>query len=264
MQPSKLPGAIATQTQTLLQLRQQAPLIQCLINSVVQTITANTLLALGASPAMVLEPEEAVQFSAIADALLINISTLCQQRTATMLVAIAAARTTDMPWVLDPVGIGVLDYRSHFVRHLLTLQPAALRSNASEILALAGISPAGRGVDSGDDSLQALPAARGLTKNCGAVVVAVTGAIDVITDGIRVWQVDESHPLMTRTGISCALSAVVATCTALPGDWLDSVAGACRLIARAGRLTAAWAARPGSFSGGMLNELYLLCAEDVA
>ncbi|CAK8740533.1 Hydroxyethylthiazole kinase [Sodalis praecaptivus] len=48
MQPSELPGAIAAQT--LLQLRQQAPLVHCLTNDVVQTITANTLLALGASP----------------------------------------------------------------------------------------------------------------------------------------------------------------------------------------------------------------------
>lgn len=261
MLPSALPGAIAAQT--LLQLRQQAPLVHCLTNNVVQTITANTLLALGASPAMVVEPEEAAQFSAIVDALLINIGTLCQQRAAAMLAAIAAARTADTPWVLDPVGVGALDYRSHFARHLLTLQPAAVRGNASEILALAGIAPAGRGVDSGDDSLQALPAARALAKDCGAVV-AVTGAVDVITDGIRVWQVDDGHPLMTRvTGTGCALSAVVAACTALPGERLDNIAGACRLMARAGRLTAAWAAGPGSFSSGMLDELYRLCAEDV-
>lgn len=170
MQPSELPGAIAAHT--LQQLRQQAPLVHCLTNDVVQTITANTLLALGASPAMVVEPQEAAQFSAIADALLVNIGTLCQQR---------AAGT---PWVLDPVGVGALHYRTDFARRLLTLQPAAVRGNASEILALAGIAPAGRGVDSGDDSLQALPAARALAKECGAIV-AVTGALDLITDGNR-------------------------------------------------------------------------------
>ncbi len=44
-------------------------------NDVVQTFTANVLLAVGASPAMVIDPREAAQFAAIADALLINVGT---------------------------------------------------------------------------------------------------------------------------------------------------------------------------------------------
>lgn len=38
-----------------------SPLVHCMTNDVVQTFTANTLLALGASPAMVIETEEASQ-----------------------------------------------------------------------------------------------------------------------------------------------------------------------------------------------------------
>jgi hydroxyethylthiazole kinase len=49
-------------------------------NDVVQTFTANVLLALGASPAMVIEAEEAEQFAAIADALLVNVGTLTAAR----------------------------------------------------------------------------------------------------------------------------------------------------------------------------------------
>ncbi len=56
------------------------PLVHCMTNDVVQTFTANTLLALGASPAMVIETEEASQFAAIASALLINVGTLTQPR----------------------------------------------------------------------------------------------------------------------------------------------------------------------------------------
>lgn len=55
---------------------QHSPLVHCMTNDVVQTFTANTLLALGASPAMVIETEEASQFAAIASALLINVGTL--------------------------------------------------------------------------------------------------------------------------------------------------------------------------------------------
>ena len=49
-------------------------------NDVVQTFTANVLLALGCSPAMVIEPEEAEQFAAIAHSLLINVGTLTTER----------------------------------------------------------------------------------------------------------------------------------------------------------------------------------------
>ncbi len=52
------------------------PLVHCMTNDVVQTFTANVLLAVGASPAMVIDPREAAQFAAIADALLINVGTL--------------------------------------------------------------------------------------------------------------------------------------------------------------------------------------------
>ncbi|MGO1465648.1 MAG: hydroxyethylthiazole kinase, partial [Candidatus Corynebacterium faecigallinarum] len=49
-----------------------APLVQCLTNIVVPQITANALLAAGASPAMVDTPEEASDFAAIASGVLVN------------------------------------------------------------------------------------------------------------------------------------------------------------------------------------------------
>jgi hydroxyethylthiazole kinase len=56
--------------------RRHSPLVHCMTNDVVQTFTANVLLAVGASPAMVIDPQEASQFAALADALLINVGTL--------------------------------------------------------------------------------------------------------------------------------------------------------------------------------------------
>lgn len=74
-------------------------------NEVVQSFTANTLLALGASPAMVIEPEEASQFAAIAQALLINVGTLTQARATAMRAAVEQAqqaktpgRSIPLPW----------------------------------------------------------------------------------------------------------------------------------------------------------------------
>lgn len=123
---------------------QHSPLVHCMTNDVVQTFTANTLLALGASPAMVIETEEASQFAAIASALLINVGTLTQPRAQAMSAAVEQATRSQTPWTLDPVAVGALDYRRRFCLELLSHKPTAIRGNASEIMALAGVANGGR------------------------------------------------------------------------------------------------------------------------
>lgn len=236
--------------------REKSPLVHCLTNDVVQTFTANVLLALGASPAMVIDPEEAAQFSALADAVLINVGTLTQSRSKAMLAAVQAAGNAQRPWTLDPVAVGALTFRSDFCQRLLEHRPAALRGNASEIMALARQSASGRGVDSLHDSAAALDAATLLARNSGAIV-AVTGEIDYVTDGERILAVAGGSPLMTRVvGTGCALSAVVAGFASLPGDRLLHVASACRVISLAGERAASAAAGPGSFVALFLDALY--------
>lgn len=169
-------------------LRAHSPLVHCMTNDVVQTFTANVLLAVGASPAMVIDPREAAQFAAIADALLINVGTLTEDRAVAMRAAVEHARQAGKPWTLDPVAVGALTVRTAFCHELLALQPAAIRGNASEILALAGMSAGGRGVDTTDTAAAALPAAQALARRL-ATVVAVTGEVDYVTDGERVLSV---------------------------------------------------------------------------
>ncbi len=262
MQPDLLPGATAAAV--LHHLRQHSPLVHCLTNDVVQTFTANVLLALGAAPAMVTEVEEAAQFSGLASALLINIGTLTSGQAAAMLAAIHAANSARTPWVLDPVAVGGLAFRTRFAREIIQLKPAAIRGNASEILALAGEQAGGRGVDSTDDALSAIPAAQKLACETGAVV-AVTGETDYVTDGERTLAVTGGGELMTRVvGTGCALSAVVAACCALPGGKLDNVASACRFMSLAGEQAIAASRGPGSFTPAFLDALYLLNAEVLA
>jgi hydroxyethylthiazole kinase len=233
-------------------------------NDVVQTFTANVLLALGAAPAMVIEAEEAAQFSGLASALLINIGTLTSERAAAMLAAIHAANNARTPWALDPVAVGGLAFRTRFAREIIQLKPAAIRGNASEILALAGEQAGGRGVDSTDDALSAIPAAQKLARETGAVI-AVTGEIDYVTDGERTLAVNGGGELMTRVvGTGCALSAVVAACCALPGDRLGNVASACRFMSLAGEQAIAASRGPGSFTPAFLDALYHLNAEVLA
>jgi hydroxyethylthiazole kinase len=241
--------------------REKSPLIHCLTNDVVQTFTANVLLALGASPAMVIDPDEAAQFSAIADAVLVNVGTLTHSRSAAMLAAVHAAGKAQRAWTLDPVAVGALTFRTEFCQQLLEHRPAAIRGNASEIMALARQATSGRGVDSLHDSALALDAARLLASTTGAIV-AVTGETDYVTDGQRVLAVAGGSPLMTRVvGTGCALSAVVAGFAALPGDRLTHVASACRIMSLAGERAAMAAAGPGSFVALFLDELFTLEVE---
>ncbi|MCD1124716.1 hydroxyethylthiazole kinase [Jinshanibacter sp. LJY008] len=254
------PGSAAAHWLT--QLRTASPLVHCLTNQVVQNFTANVLLALGASPAMVVARQEAGDFSAIASGLLVNVGTLNETQVEAMLLAVASANGAGVPWVLDPVAVGGLGYRTDFAHRLLTMQPAAIRGNASEIMALAGFSSAGRGVDSTDDSLDALPAAVELANRCGAIV-AVTGAIDYVTDGQTCYALPFGDPLMTRVvGTGCALSAVVAAFLSLDkGKRLELVACACMVMAFCGGAAAKESAGPGSFVPRFLDLLYQLQPE---
>ena len=175
MQPDLHSRALAAHT--LHQFRTLSPLTHCMTNEVVQSFTANTLLALGASPAMVIEPEEASQFAAIASALLVNVGTLTRERAAAMRAAVKQAHHAKTPWTLDPVAVGALEFRRRFCLDLLSLQPAAIRGNASEILALASMNGGGRGVDTTDTAVAALPAAQALARQIGTIVVVT----DLIT-----------------------------------------------------------------------------------
>ena len=60
----------------LAKLREQRPLVQNITNYVVMPLSANVLLALGASPAMVHAIPEVEDFVSISASLVINIGTL--------------------------------------------------------------------------------------------------------------------------------------------------------------------------------------------
>ncbi|MEG1833011.1 MAG: hydroxyethylthiazole kinase [Burkholderiaceae bacterium] len=258
--PVELPGRCVAAE--LARVRSSAPLVHCLTNEVVQSITANVLLALGASPAMIVADEEVADFAAISGAVLINVGTLYPARLQAMQLAVAAAHAAGRPWTLDPVAAGVLAYRTSALHGLISHKPAAIRGNASEILSLAGITAAGKGVDSTAASSAAIAAAQSLALMSGAVV-AVTGEIDYVTDGHQTWSVTGGHPLMTRVvGTGCALSAVVAAFTAGAPDRLVATAAACAVMARAGELATRVAAGPGSFLPAFLDAIYLMKPAD--
>lgn len=256
-------GAVAV---TLRQVRERTPLIHNITNLVVTNSTANALLAIGASPAMVEAAEEVAEFARIADALVINLGTMTPERGHAMGLAAAAAREAGTPWVLDPVAVGALSYRSQVAVGLLTHAPRAIRGNGSEILALealsaigrTGVPSGGRGVDSAHASELALEAARRLATRTGAVVT-VSGATDLITDGQQVFGVRNGHPMMQRvTGLGCTATALIGACLAVEPDALAASVHGMVLVGLAGELAAERALGPGSLQVELLDALYRL------
>lgn len=240
-------------------IRERAPLIHNITNLVAMEMVANCLLALGASPAMVHAEDEIEDFLSIAQALTINIGTLSPSWLPSMTKAAACAVSLGKPWVLDPVGAGATPYRTDTARKLLAQRPTVLRGNASEILSL--VDAAGertKGVDSSHPVEAATAAAAKLSRSHGSVV-AITGAVDQITDGERWLQVENGDARMTRvTALGCALSGVIGAFLVVEPDPLAASAQALAVFGLAGERAAAQAAGPGSFAWQFIDQLALL------
>lgn len=232
------------------------PLVHCLTNEVVQEITADVLLASGASPAMCVAEEEAAFFAGISSAVLVNIGTPYEQRIRSMKLAVQAAREKGIPWVLDPVAAGVIPWRDSIIAQFVDMKPTVVRGNASEILSLAGMGSGGKGVDSLDSSSSAVSAAAMLAEKTGGVV-AVTGEVDYIVDAERILAVPGGSKTATLVvGTGCSLSALAAAFCAVEEDRIKAAAAACMLAKKAQERAARTARGPGSFRVEYLDALY--------
>lgn len=249
-------------------VREAPPLTHCITNAVVTGFTANVLLAVGAAPAMVDIVGESELFAGVATGLLINLGTPTPEQRAAGLEAAVGAAASGTPWVLDPVAIGALPVRTEHAQHLVAQHPTAIRGNASEILALAGLSAGGRGVDATDSPDAAADAARLLATRYGSIV-AVSGPVDLVTDGQRTFRVANGDEILTRvTGGGCALGAVMAAflgaARATELSPLTAVTAATLFYTIAAERAAARSAGPGSFAVAFLDELSATNAADLA
>ncbi|MBB5752150.1 hydroxyethylthiazole kinase [Prosthecomicrobium pneumaticum] len=259
--PSSL--SIEGAAEALAAVRDGRPLVHNITNYVAMTVSANVLLAVGASPAMIHAVEEVEDFVAIASALVVNIGTLSEPWVEGMRRASRQAAALGKPWVLDPVGCGATPYRTGVAAELSKNGPAIIRGNASEIISLSGAAGGGKGVDSTASSDAAVEAARALARASGAVV-AVTGAIDYVTDGERLVAIEGGDALMpASTALGCALSATVAAFAAVRPPFEAAVA-ALAVYGAAGAEAAARVKGPGHLPAELCDALYALDAATLA
>ena len=246
-------------------LRERRPLVHNITNFVVMNWTANVLLALGASPAMVHAPEEVEEFTAISAALVVNIGTLDHSWVASMSLAARKAVATGIPWVLDPVGAGATALRTRTTLDLLALAPKVLRGNASEIMAVAGA--AGhmpKGVDATVASAHAVNSARNLGRASSAVI-AVTGAVDYVIGADRGIALAGGSPMSQLvTGTGCAATACVGAFLGIERDALLATVSALAVLKAAAAMAAPLAQGPGSFQTALLDALHRVSPDDLA
>lgn len=195
----------------LSKIKQTAPLVHCVTNYVVANFTANGLLAIGASPIMADEVKEIADVVSAAQGVLINIGTVNDRTLETMLVTGEKANELGIPIVLDPVGVGISEYRKQAVQKLLKrIQVDLIRCNAGELAAIAGEEWHQKGVDSGIGTMSISKTARkvALMHQCQVIV---TGAKDYLTNGQEEHYISGGKEIATRiTGMGCLLSAVCA------------------------------------------------------
>ncbi len=237
-------------------MRAKSPLVQCITNYVAMNISANVLLAAGASPAMVHAVEEAEEFAKIASALSINIGTLSGPWVEGMKGAIRGAQSLGKSWVLDPVAHFATAFRRKTTEDLVAMGPTVIRGNASEIIALAGGISLGQGVDSGD-SVESAEKAACLLASRHTCVIAVTGPVDFVTDSRRMARISGGSHLMPRiTALGCALTCLVGAHLAVtPQDPFEATVAALATFALAGERADRTATGPGSFAWQFLDQL---------
>lgn len=233
------------------ELRTSRPLVHCVTNYVTAGDCANMLLAAGASPIMADEPEECAEITARAGGLVLNIGTLKAASISAMERSARTAAELSIPMVFDPVGAGASNLRTKTADSILHVgRAAAIRGNLSEIAALAGLSFQSGGVDvseadQGRDPLEiALCAAH--KHRCA---VAVTGKVDLLTDGNRVLRIHNGHPMLKDvTGTGCMASALAGGYCAVAEDPLVGLCCAVALMGIAGEVAFAAAGLRGTGS----------------
>lgn len=220
-------------------VRKKRPLIHSITNYVTVNDVANILLACGGSPIMSDDLEEVEEITSICEGLNINIGTLNKNTIPSMFLAGKKANELGHKVLLDPVGVGASRLRTDTaVKLMKQVKFNVIRGNISEIKTLAFGGGSTKGVDANiadavtEDSLdEAVAFVKGFSKKIGCIL-AVTGAIDLVSDGKKCYVIRNGRSEMGKiTGTGCQLSAmIVAFIVANPGYELEAtVAAACSM-----------------------------------
>lgn len=226
-------------------VRATVPLVHNITNYVTVNDVANVLLACGGSPIMSDEPEDVADITSICGGLNINIGTLNKRSIEGMFVAGQKANELNHIVLLDPVGAGASALRTNTAVKLMEeLKFDVIRGNISEIKTLAQGNGTTKGVDADvadavtEENLDETVAfAKNFAKESGSIV-AITGSIDLVSDGEKCYVIRNGRPEMGKiTGTGCQLSGMMtAFLVANPENKLEATAAAVCTMGLAGEI----------------------------
>ena len=227
------------------QVRANVPLVHNITNYVTVNDVANVLLACGGSPIMSDDPKDVEDITSICGGLNINIGTLNQRTVEGMFLAGKKANELGHAVLLDPVGAGDSAFRTETALKLIQeIKFDVIRGNISEIKTLALGRGTTKGVDADvadavtEENLdQSIAFVKTFAEKMGCII-AVTGAIDLVSDGTKCYVIRNGRPEMGKiTGTGCQLSGVMtAFITANPEEKLKAAAAAVCTMGLAGEI----------------------------
>lgn len=239
-------------------IRSQSPLVLNLTNHVAMDLTANALLAVGASPIMANEIDELSELVKISSSIVINIGTLNKAFIESAQFTLAEAKKYQKTVVLDPVGAGATKLRTETAKLFLKeYAPTVVRGNASEITALFE-EVSGKGVDTTLSSESVREKLKEYTKKLDTVFV-VSGKTDYVFYQGKVTEVTGGDPMMTEvTAMGCTATSLIGAFLSVVPSAYQAAIEAMTLMARAGERAKQKCEGPGSFRVSFLDALYQL------
>src|SRR5699024_7049837 len=244
-------------------IREEKPFIYNITNDVAANFAANGLIAIGASPAMYHTPQEAQTYGEKADAVVLNLGTLTEDRGKAMLLAGKVENEKGTPVILDPLDVGGSTFRTNLIYKLLEkVKISIIRANAGEIAVLGGTLNKAKGPDSvieeNDPTI-----AQDVAKKYNTIVIS-TGETDVITDGEQTTLCRNGHDMLQHiTASGCLLSSFVAPFAAVHKDSYKAAIDATVSYGVGAERAIKHAKGPGTFIPAFLDELYVLTDEKV-
>ena len=218
-------------------LEAKKALVHHITNYVTVNDCANVVLALGASPIMADEQSEVEEMVGICDALVLNIGTANERTIASMLTAGQAANAKGIPVVLDPVGVGATIFRRQSVAKLMdAISFSVIRGNMAEIKTIAGLEAKSAGVDSLEEERDGAIIAQKLAEKLRCVV-AITGKIDIVSDGKRCYALENGDVTLTNvTGTGCMSTSLIGSFIGASNNALGSAVAGILTMAIAGEM----------------------------
>lgn len=188
-------------------IRRDRPLIHMIPNTVSAALCADGLAALGARPLMAVAKEEMPEILSQAEACVVNLGQLNQEKREAARQALLQAEKYGKPVVLDPVGCGASSFRMETVQELLALPwRGIIKGNASEIYSIQRNTLTREGID----SLEKREISRDIRRGS---VYLITGETDSI-----LWEkgkLELPHEIFFErniVGTGCLAGAVAGAC----------------------------------------------------